>query len=682
MSNTTEWRPGFMQRTHIKPPGRPGWPLSGLNWRVYNGHPKDTGYWHAPHEAAAGGFSVIDRFFRWLESLVDPFPPEQPAMPPPGLIAFSWHYTKPFWPLLLVSVLLSAAIAFLEVYLFAFLGDLVDLLTGADRATFWQQHGTQLMWMGAIALVVLPFLNFISEAVSHQGLRGNYAMRIRWVAHRYVLRQSMDFFHNDFAGRVATKVMQTALGVRDAVMKFTEVLVYVLVYFLGALLLVATSDKWLMVPLLIWLAGYVAACWYFVPRLGKLSMEQADMRSLVTGRVVDSYTNIPTVKLFAHADREDSYAREGMGWMLESVNRSMRMSTLMTTALQVLSGVLIFTMSAMAVWLWHTGQISTGAIAFAVGLTLRLKAMSQWIIWEVAGLFENIGVIQDGIETIARDRAIKDVEGAKPLRVNQGAITFEEVTFNYGKPVGPRDKPVLSGLTLSIAPGEKVGLVGRSGAGKSTLTNLLLRFYDIEQGRILIDGQDISRVNQDSLRAAIGVVTQDTSLLHRSVIDNIRYGRPDATMAEVEAAARKAHADEFIATLMDPKGRRGYEAHVGERGVKLSGGQRQRIAIARVLLKNAPILVLDEATSALDSEVEQAIQENLYALMEGKTVIAVAHRLSTIAAMDRLVIMDKGVIVEEGTHRALLDRGGLYASLWQRQSGGFLLEDEDLAAAE
>ncbi len=625
---------------------------------------------------------MIDRFFTWLESLVDPFPPERPSMPPQGFLAFCWHYTKPFWPLLLASTLFSALIALIEVYLFAFLGDLVDLLVSADRATFWQDNGTELMIMGAVALLALPLLNFVSEAIAHQGLRGNYAMRIRWVAHRYVLRQSMDFFTNDFAGRVATKVMQTALGVRDAVMKFTEVLVYVGVYFIGAVVLVATADKWLMIPLLIWLAGYAAACWYFVPKLGKLSMEQADMRSLVTGRVVDSYTNIPTVKLFAHTDREDSYAREGMGWMLDSVNKSMRMSTLMTTALQILSGVLIFTMSAMAIWLWHTGAISTGAIAFAVGLTLRLKAMSQWIIWEVAGLFENIGVIQDGIETIARERSIKDVADAKPLEVTEGAIQFEHLSFNYGKPAGPKDRPVLRDLSLTIAPGEKVGLVGRSGAGKSTLANLLLRFYDLESGRILIDGQDISQVTQDSLRAAIGVVTQDTSLLHRSVIDNIRYGKPDATMAEVEAAARKAHADEFIASLVDPQGRRGYEAHVGERGVKLSGGQRQRIAIARVLLKNAPILVLDEATSALDSEVEQAIQENLYALMEGKTVIAVAHRLSTIAAMDRLVIMDRGMIVEDGPHRALLDKGGLYASLWQRQSGGFLLEDEDLEAAE
>ncbi len=623
---------------------------------------------------------MTNRFFTWLEGLVDPFPPERPAMPPHGVAAFVWHFTKPFWPLLLASVILSAVIALIEVYLFAFLGNLVDILTLADRATFWETNGLKLTLMGAIILLALPLLNFISESVVHQGLRGNYAMRTRWVAHRYVLRQSMDFFTNDYAGRVATKVMQTAMGVRDAVMKLTEVVVYVAVYFIGALVLVASSDLWLMLPLMIWLAGYTAACWYFVPRLGRLSAQQADMRSLVTGRVVDSYTNIPTVKLFAHADREDSYAKEGMGWMLDTVNKSMRMSTWMTTALQILSGVLIFTMSAMSVWLWHQGAITTGAIAFAIGLTLRLKAMSQWIIWEVAGLFEDVGVIQDGIETIARDRTIKDVPDAKTLQVKDGAIVFDKVSFNYGKEAVANRRSVVDRFSLNIQPGEKVGLVGRSGAGKSTLANLLLRFYDLEEGRILIDGQDIAKTTQDSLRANIGVVTQDTSLLHRSVIDNIRYGNPDAAMADVEAAARKAHADEFIAHLVDPKGRKGYEAHVGERGVKLSGGQRQRVAIARVLLKNAPILVLDEATSALDSEVEQAIQENLYALMEGKTVIAVAHRLSTIAAMDRLVIMDKGRIVEEGSHRDLLRKGGLYASLWQRQSGGFLVAEEMEAA--
>jgi len=623
---------------------------------------------------------MITRFFNWLETYVDSFPMQQAEKPDAKLFAFAFHYTKPFLPLLAASILFSTVIALIEVYLFAFIGNLVDLLTTADRATFWEENATKLTLMGVLVLLVLPSLNFISEAISHQGLRGAFAMRIRWLAHRYVLRQSMDFFHNDYAGRVATKVMQAALGVRDAVMKITEVVVYVTVYFVGALVLVATSDYWLMVPLLVWLSGYALACWYFVPRLGKLSEAQAELRSLVVGRVVDSYTNISTVKLFAHAEREDSYAREGMGWMLEGVNRSMRMSTFMTSTLSLLSGILIFMMSGISIYLWHTGAITTGAIAFSIGLTLRLKAMSQWIIWEVAGLFEDIGVIQDSIETVARDRLVTDVPDAKPLVVSKGEIVFDNVRFNYGKERVEGRADIVDGFSLTVRPGEKVGLVGRSGAGKSTLANLLLRFYDLESGAIRIDGQDISQVAQESLRAKIGVVTQDTSLLHRSVLENLRYGMPDATLAEVEAAAQKAHAGEFIASLVDPKGRKGYDAHVGERGVKLSGGQRQRIAIARVLLKNAPILVLDEATSALDSEVESAIQENLYTLMEGKTVIAVAHRLSTIAAMDRLIIMDRGRIVEEGTHRQLLKRNGLYASLWKRQSGGFLVDETTLAA--
>jgi ATP-binding cassette subfamily B multidrug efflux pump len=623
---------------------------------------------------------MITRFFTWLENYVDSFPMQQAEKPAPTLFAFAFHYTKPFLPLLVASILFSTVIALIEVYLFAFIGNLVDLLSSANRATFWEDNATKLILMGALVLLALPILNFISEAISHQGLRGAFAMRIRWLAHRYVLRQSMDFFHNDYAGRVATKVMQAALGVRDAVMKITEVVVYVTVYFVGALVLVATSDYWLMVPLLVWLCGYALACWYFVPRLGKLSEAQAELRSLVVGRVVDSYTNISTVKLFAHAEREDSYAREGMGWMLESVNKSMRMSTFMTSTLSLLSGILIFMMSGISIYLWHTGAITTGAIAFSIGLTLRLKAMSQWIIWEVAGLFEDIGVIQDSIETVARDRMVTDVPNAKPLVVTKGEIVFDNVRFNYGKEHVEGRHDIVDGFSLTVRAGEKVGLVGRSGAGKSTLANLLLRFYDLESGAIRIDGQDISQVAQESLRAKIGVVTQDTSLLHRSVLDNLRYGMPDATQAEVEAAAQKAHADEFIANLVDPKGRKGYDAHVGERGVKLSGGQRQRVAIARVLLKNAPILVLDEATSALDSEVESAIQENLYTLMEGKTVIAVAHRLSTIAAMDRLIIMDKGRIVEEGTHKQLLKRNGLYANLWKRQSGGFLVDETTLAA--
>ena len=583
-------------------------------------------------------------------------------------------------PLLGLNALLSLVLAFIEVYFYGFIGSLVDFLANANRDTFWQDHGGKLIVMGVLILAVQPVLLFIAETSSHQGLRGNYAMRTRWLAHRYVLRQSMEYFQNDFAGRLATKVMQAALGVRDAVMKVAEVAIYVSVYFAGAMILLATSDWRLMIPLTVWLLGYALTCWYFVPVLEKQSSAQADMRSLVTGRIVDSYTNIPTVKLFAHTDREDKFAKEGMQWMLDSVYASMRTSTYMTSTLGVLNGLLLFSTSAMSIWLWHSNSISTGAIAVAITLALRFKAMSQWIIWEVAGMFEDIGTIRDSMEAIARDRKVVDKPDAKEINVTQGLVEFRNVGFNYGK--GDTNAlRALDHLNLTVKPGEKVGLVGRSGAGKSTLTSLLLRFYDAESGEILIDGQNISDVKQESLRSAIGVVTQDTSLLHRSVIDNLRYGKPDATMEEVEAAAAKAHADSFIATLVDPKGRKGYEAHVGERGVKLSGGQRQRVAIARVLLKNAPILVLDEATSALDSEVEAAIQENLYTLMEGKTVIAVAHRLSTIAAMDRLLVMDQGRIVEQGTHKQLLRSNGLYASLWKRQSGGFLVEDDPVANA-
>jgi ATP-binding cassette subfamily B multidrug efflux pump len=619
---------------------------------------------------------MFQRFYHWLEERVSSFPPEPPGQPPDRFWPFVWHYTRPFTGLIAAAVTLAVLYALAEIWLYGYMGRLVDILTAADRATLWQTHGNQFLWVGAIVLLVLPVLNFFAEAVSHQGLRGNYAMRIRWLSHRYVLRQSMDFFQNDYAGRVATKIMQGSLAVRDAVMTLSEVIVYVSVYVTGALVLVASADRWLMVPLILWLVGYATACWVFVPRMSKLSEKQADARSMVTGRVVDSYTNIQTVKLFASAGREEAFARDGMTTMLKAVYASMRLATSMIGTLGILSSLLIFSMSALSIWLWQQGQISTGAIAFAISLTLRFKAMSQWIIWEVAGLFENLGIIQDSLNTIARPIAVKDAAGAQPLTVTRGEICFDAVRFNYGKPLRDGRSEVIDGLTLTVKPGEKVGLVGRSGAGKSTLANLLLRFYDAAHGTITIDGQNIANVTQESLRAAIGVVTQDTSLLHRSVLDNLRYGKPDAAMAEVEAAAAKAHADGFIAGLADLNGRKAYDAHVGERGVKLSGGQRQRIAIARVLLKDAPILVLDEATSALDSEVEAAIQENLYQLMAGKTVIAVAHRLSTIAAMDRLVVMDKGRIVEMGRHADLVKKkNGLYASLWKRQSGGFLVED-------
>ena len=529
--------------------------------------------------------------------------------------------------------------------------------------------------MSVLVLIVLPVLKFGYEAVVHQGLLGNFAMRTRWQAHRYILRQSMEFFQDDFAGRVATKMMQTALGVREVVTKLTEVLLYVCVYFTGALVLFASSDLRLTAPMLLWLVGYLIVLHYFVPRLGRISMEQAEARSVVTGRVVDSYSNIGTVKMFSHAAHEDAYAREGMDEFLSNVHQQMRLSTLLSVSLNLLNGLLLFSVAATSIWLWRLGAVSTGAIAFAIGLVLRLQGMSQWILWEVATLFENIGVVQDGIQTIARDRAVVDLPGAKALSVGDGEIRFEGVHFNYGKVRSDIDKGVLEGLSLTLRAGEKIGVVGRSGAGKSTLVSLLLRFFDLEGGRILIDDSGYLPGKAEFIARPDRYGYQDTSLLHRSVLDNIRYGRSGSDLAKVTMAAKRAHAHKFILELEDSEGRRGYQAHVGERGVKLSGGQRQRIAIARVLLKDAPILVLDEATSALDSEVEAAIQDSLYTLMQGKTVIAIAHRLSTIAAMDRLIIMDEGRIVEDGTHDALLALGGHYAALWARQSGGFLPPD-------
>ncbi len=629
---------------------------------------------------------MIERMFTWLEKYRHPFPPEQPSKPPGRFWPFVLHYTQPFWSLIVAAASLAALIALLEVSLFSFMGRLVDWLAAADRATFWETHGTFLIAMSVLVLGVLPALKLVYESVVHQGIMANFAMRARWQAHRYVLRQSMTYFQNDFAGRISAKVMQTSMAIREVVMKVTEVIVYVAVYFLGAVISFAATDLRLSAPLLVWLAAYVLALRYFVPRLARISSEQADARSVMTGRIVDSYTNIATVKMFAHAEREDIYARESMQMFLSAAYRQMRLVTLLTFTLNSLNAALLVSVSALALWLWSVEAVTTGAIALAMGLVLRMQGMAHWIMWEIASLFEHVGVVEDGIEALSRDRDVVDQAGARALTVSKGEIVYDHICFNYGKELGEgedgRRSGVIDNLALRIAPGEKVGVVGRSGAGKSTLVNVLLRFYDLEAGRILIDGQDVANVTQDSLRAAIGMVTQDTSLLHRSVLENIVYGRPDATRDQAIEAAKRAHAHEFILGLVDQKGRTGYDAHVGERGVKLSGGQRQRIAIARVLLNDAPILVLDEATSALDSEVEAAIQEQLVNLMAGKTVIAIAHRLSTIAAMDRLIIMDKGAIVEEGSHAELLKRGGLYAELWARQSGGFLAADLTEQAAE
>ncbi|MCR9236554.1 MAG: ABC transporter ATP-binding protein/permease [Alphaproteobacteria bacterium] len=636
---------------------------------------------------------MITALYDWFEKRIEPFPSEEPTRPPKTLMVFLWHYSKPVLPVLLVMSTITAAVAIMEVLMFGFLGSLVDRLNASSPETFWADNGVSLSLMALMIVVVLPLTVFLGGLLIHQSLLGNFPMIIRWQAHRYLLGQSMSFYQDDFAGRIATKVMQTSLAVREAVMKVLDVLVFVTVYFIGAVVLVAVADWRLAVPLLVWLVCYVFLLRHFIPRLRRIAERQADARSLMTGQIVDSYTNILTVKLFSHRSREEDYAREGLDGFLQTVHEQMRQVTGLQALLYVINCLLIFSTSATAIGLWLASDVSTGAIAVAIGLALRLNGMSQWIMWELSALFENIGTVEDGITTLSNDRDITDASAAPTLPRVDGAVSFDQVGFHYGKLDDQQDaadnddhgepaKGVLHDITLDIAPGEKIGLVGRSGAGKSTLVNLLLRLYDVESGRITIDGHNIADVTQNSLRGQISMVTQDTSLLHRSVRENILYGRPDASEADMIQAATQAEAMEFIADLMDPKGRTGFDAHVGERGVKLSGGQRQRIAIARVLLKDAPILILDEATSALDSEVEAAIQEQLFNLMKGKTVIAIAHRLSTIATMDRLVVMDGGHIAETGTHEALIANDGLYASLWQRQSGGFLGGVDQTEAAE
>ncbi len=615
--------------------------------------------------------------FRFFETLVDPFPDHSPGTPPRGLLAFVCHYSRPVLPWLALMSLLTAAISVVELTFLSFLGSLVDWLQASERATFFAEHGWTLAGMATLVVVGFPVLVLLQSLVIHQSIFGNYPMIVRWLAHRYLLRQSMAFFQDEFAGRVSQKVMQTALAIRETVMKLMDVFVYIVVYFTGAMFLVGRAEVWLMVPLVLWLAAYITIMMVFVPRLRRVSMAQADARASMTGRVVDSYTNIQTVKLFAHTLREQNYAREAMSGFMQTVYRQMRLVTLLTLCLQTSNALLLAGIAGIAVFAWQQAAIGMGAIAVAITLVLRIRSMSDWILWEVAGLFEHLGTVQDGINTIAREPVVQDRAEAPELAVTRGEIRFERVRFGYG-----RETPVIDDLSLVVRPGERVGLIGRSGAGKSTLVSLLLRFHDVEDGAISVDGQNVAEVAQESLRRHIGMVTQDTSLLHRSIRDNIRYGRPEATDEEVVEAARRAHADGFIHDLTDVHGRVGYDAHVGERGVKLSGGQRQRIAIARILLQDAPILILDEATSALDSEVEAAIQEQLYDLMEGKTVIAIAHRLSTIAALDRLVVMDEGRIVESGTHDALLRQGGLYAGLWARQSGGFLGEDVAVPRAD
>ena len=607
--------------------------------------------------------------FKYFEDRLPPYPPADPHLPPKAFMAFVWDCTRGMrgWIALLTGT--SALLALYEALLFALMGHVVDWLGTVSPAQFWQEQRATALGIAAVLLSSVGLLA-LHTTVMHQVLAINFPMRLRWVFHRLMLGQSMSFYADEFAGRITTKIMQTALAVRDMIFTTTDVVVGMGVYLITILLLAWGFDARLLLPFAGWLVCYGLVCWYFVPRLGKVSRDQADARALMTGRITDAYTNIATVKLFSHTHREAEFARAAMDAFKLTGYAQMRLVSRFEIVNHVLVVGMILGACGTALWLWTQGQVGAGAVAAVTAMALRVAGHAHWVMWEVTTLFESVGTIQDGINTLTRPRQVVDAPGAQPLRVTQGEVRFEQVRFAYQD----GGRPVIDGLSLTIRPGERIGLIGRSGAGKSTLVNLLLRFHDIQGGRVLIDGQDISKVTQDSLRHAIGMVTQDTSLLHRSMRDNILYGRPDATEEELHAAAERAEAAAFIDTLTDPQGRRGYEAHVGERGVKLSGGQRQRVAIARVMLKDAPILLLDEATSALDSEVEAAIQQSLDGLMQGKTVIAIAHRLSTIAAMDRLIVMDGGRIVEEGTHAQLLAQGGIYARLWAHQSGGFLGE--------
>jgi len=610
--------------------------------------------------------------FKRFEGFTEPFPKSTPDQPPSGMFAFLRYYTRGYEKPLIIMSLMATIVAVVEVMLFGAMGQLVDWLSTSNPETFLQDNKADLIFYGTLLLVVMPILVIGYSLLVHQTLLGNYPMSIRWLAHRYLLNQSLNFYQDDFAGRIATKVMQTSLAVRETVMKTMDVFVYVTVYFTSMIIMLARADWRLMIPMIVWLLAYITIQIYFVPKLKDVASAQADARSTMTGRIVDSYTNIQTVKLFSHSRRETQYAEQGMKGFLNTVYRQMRLVTGFDVAVEISNYILVFSVATLSIYLWLDSAISVGAIAIAVSLALRVNGMSMWIMWEVGALFENMGTVVDGMKTLSKPIDIKDRPGAKDLVVTEGGIHFDNVSFHYGE-----NKNVISHLALNIKPGEKVGLVGRSGAGKSTLVNLLLRFHDVEDGSIKIDGQNISEVTQDSLRSKIGMVTQDTSLLHRSIRDNILYGNPDAMEEDLLKATKQAHAHEFIETLTDPFGNVGYDAQVGERGVKLSGGQRQRIAISRVLLKDAPLLVLDEATSALDSEVEAAIQESLNELMKGKTVIAIAHRLSTIAQMDRLIVLDKGSIVEQGSHQELIANNGIYAQLWAHQTGGFIAEELD-----
>jgi ATP-binding cassette subfamily B multidrug efflux pump len=615
---------------------------------------------------------MFRRFERYLQPTAVPEHPEPPA----GLVAFLWHFARQAKWLFVALFAVEFFVALTDSAVPWFMGRIVSLVTRVPPDRFLAETWPLLAGMALVVLVARPATGLFRYLITNLALAAPFTGLIRWQAHWHVVRQSWAFFQNDFAGRISNRVMQTGPAVRQTLTATVTAVWYVLVYGGTALVMTAAADAWLTLPILAWFAGYVGLLWYFVPRMRDRSKVSSEARSALMGRIVDSYTNILTVKLFARPSDEDAYVRDAVEHHTDLFLVAQRLLTMFGTILNVLNALLIAGAGAIAIWLWQRGVIEVGAIAMVLPLTLQLTNMSRQIAVQVTDLFEEIGVVQEGMLTIAQPLQLVDPTSAKTLAIRRGEIIFDNVYFGYGRETG-----VLEGFALAVRPGEKIGLVGRSGAGKSTVVNLLLRFFDLEGGRILIDGQNISEVTQESLRRQISVVTQDTSLLHRSIRENIRYGRPEAPELDIMAAARLAHAEEFIAALEDWRGRRGYDSHVGERGVKLSGGQRQRIAIARVILKDAPILVLDEATSALDSEIEAAIQQSLGTLMSGKTVIAIAHRLSTIARMDRLVVLDRGRIVEQGTHDALLRLNGHYAALWRRQSGGFL-DAAEMQAAE
>ena len=613
---------------------------------------------------------MINKIFNWFESRVEAYPEAVPLSPKKGLLPFVWSGMDGVRKWIAVLAVMTAGIGIMEALLFQFMGKVVDWLGRYTPETLFAEKGWALAGMALMMLFSICWI-FIASNVRLQTLQGVFPMRLRWNFHRLMLGQSLGFYQDEFAGRVSAKVMQTALSLRDVVMTLADMVTYVLVYFITSGVILATLDGWLLLPFIGWIIGFALVMRFLIPKLGRTAAAQADARSLMTGRITDAYSNITTVKLFSHGAREAAYAKQSMEEFMVTVHAQMRLATMLHTCSFLVNTSLTLSTAALGIWLWHQGQVGVGAVATATAMALRVNGLSQYIMWESARLFENIGTVSDGMATLSKPQTILDKLNAPPLKVVRGEIKFDKVDFSY-----EAGKPLLQDFNLTIRPGEKVGLIGRSGAGKSTIVNLLLRFYEPQNGTISIDGQNVGDVTQESLRAQIGLVTQDTSLLHRSVRDNIVYGRPNATDEEMMQAARRAEAADFIPNLSDAKGRRGYDAHVGERGVKLSGGQRQRIAIARVMLKDAPILFLDEATSALDSEVEAAIQESLDKMMDGKTVIAIAHRLSTIAAMDRLIVLDKGHIVEQGTHTELLAQNGLYAKLWSRQSGGFLSEHE------